>query len=51
MMIHRKEHLDMDGLQAILNLRASLNLGLSEALNTAFPLTKPVQRTEIIRFV
>lgn len=40
----RKEHLTMDGLQAILNLRASLNLGLSDVLKTAFPQTIPVVR-------
>ena len=38
-----KEHLTEDGLQALLNLRASLNLGLSEVLK-AFPQTIPVVR-------
>jgi LAGLIDADG endonuclease len=39
-----KEHLTEIGLQEIVNLRASLNLGLSDALKTAFPNTMPVAR-------
>lgn len=39
----RKEHLTSDGLQKIVNIRASLNNGLSDALKAAFPNTKPVQ--------
>lgn len=39
-----KEHLNMDGLQAIVNIRASINLGLSEELKTAFPYTVVVPR-------
>jgi len=38
------EHLSMKGLQAIVNIRASINLGLSEDLKTAFPDTVPVLR-------
>ena len=37
MMMLRKEHLTQDGLLAIINLKASINLGLSETLKIAFP--------------
>lgn len=36
-MIMRKEHLTHEGLIAIVNIRASLNLGLSGELKEAFP--------------
>ena len=38
------QHLLAEGLQDIVNLRASINLGLSEDLKTAFPNTIPVSR-------
>lgn len=38
------EHLKEEGLKAIVNIRASLNLGLSEVLKAAFPKTVPVPR-------
>lgn len=44
----RGEHLTSEGLQAIVNLRASMNLGLSEKIQAAFPQTIPVQRGEVI---
>ena len=38
--INRKEHLTMDGLQEIVNLKASMNFGvLSDNLLSAFPNT------------
>jgi hypothetical protein len=40
----RREHLKKEGVQEILNLKASLNLGLSEAYLEAFPETRPVPR-------
>jgi hypothetical protein len=40
----QKEHLNKKGLQEIVNIRASLNLGLSEKLKAAFPKTIPVSR-------
>ena len=40
----RKEHLKEENLQDIVNLRASLNLGLSENLKHSFPNTYPVPR-------
>ena len=42
--MERREHLKMDGLQEIVNIKASLNLGLSKNLPTAFPGTMPVPR-------
>ena len=47
MIIHRKEHLTQKGLLAIINLRASLNLGLSESLKTAFPYIIPAIRYQV----
>jgi hypothetical protein len=43
-MISRKEHLTALGLQAIVNIRASLNRGLLETLKKAFPNTVAVKR-------
>jgi hypothetical protein len=42
-----KEHLTKEGLQNLVNLRATLNLGLSNELALAFPNTKPVTRPVI----
>ena len=39
-----KEHLTMEGLEKIVNLRASMNKGLSNELKVTFPNTIPVQR-------
>jgi hypothetical protein len=36
-MMHRRQHLSMQGLLAIVNIRASINLGLSDDLASAFP--------------
>ena len=47
MKMSRKEHLTHDGLQAIVNIRASMNLGLSEKLKGVFPETIPVQRLKV----
>lgn len=43
-MIIRKEHLTQEGLISIVNIRASLNLGLSGELKEAFPNVVPVKR-------
>ena len=43
-MMHRREHRSRQGLLAIVNIRASINLGLSDDLAKAFPDTKPVLR-------
>lgn len=44
MLMVRGEHLKEEGLKTIVNIRASLNLGLSEVLKAAFPKTMPVPR-------
>ena len=46
MMMSRGEHLTAKGIQTIVNIRASLNLGLTEALKEAFPMNTntPVSR-------
>jgi NADH-ubiquinone oxidoreductase chain 2 len=41
------EHLSAKGLQEIVNIRASINLGLSDSLKTIFPDTVPVTRPQI----
>lgn len=45
--IKRGEHVKQEGLQQILNLRATLNKGLSENLKAAFPNTIAVGRPEV----
>jgi hypothetical protein len=42
--VYEGDHLSAKGLQEIVNLRASMNLGLSDFLNTIFPNTVPVAR-------
>jgi hypothetical protein len=42
-----KEHLNMDGLKGIVNIRSSLNLGLIDGLRTVFPNIVPVVRPNI----
>jgi len=54
MLMEQGEHLKLEGLQAIINIRALLNLGLSEVLKAAFPKTilviRPlVSKAEIIQ--
>ena len=44
----QKLHLTSEGLQKIVNLRATLNLGLSSVLEAAFPDSKPVARPEYV---
>lgn len=44
-------HLTEEGIQAILNIRASLNLGLSVALKTAFPKTIAIKRPLVPKVV
>lgn len=46
--ISRGEHLTTKGLQQIVNLRASMNNGLSDKLKEAFPNTEPVQRPSVV---
>ena len=42
--MERGEHLTSSGLLEIINIRASINLGLSSELKAAFPLHTPVAR-------
>jgi len=42
--IQRGDHLTLEGLQEIVNLRASLNKGLTDVLKTSFPETISVSR-------
>ena len=46
--IKKKEHLTIDGFKRILDIRASLNKGLSPELKEAFPNIQPVVRTEYV---
>ena len=50
-MMANKEHLTFEGLQALVNLKATINKGLSDSLKTSFPETVPVPRTEVGRQV
>nr|QID02896.1 hypothetical protein [Orbilia oligospora] len=43
-LINQNEHFCMEGLQKILNIKASINIGLSLELKEGFPATKPVSR-------
>jgi hypothetical protein len=45
--IKNKEHLTQKGLQEIVNLKASLNLGLSDKLKEKFSDTIPIPRPKI----
>jgi hypothetical protein len=41
-LVNKKEHLNREGLKKIVNIRATLNKGLSEILKEAFPNSKSV---------
>lgn len=41
-----KQHNNLEGLLKIVNLRASLNLGLSKDLKEAFPLVVPIKKSK-----
>jgi len=43
-MMNRKEYLTIEGLRKIVAIKASLNLGLSEELKSAFPNVVPIPR-------
>jgi len=47
-MMNNKEHLTLQGLNKILSLKASLNLGLSDELKAAFPKIKPILRPLVL---
>jgi hypothetical protein len=44
LMMKKGDHLNKEGLQSIVDIRATLNLGLSEVVQTAFPKTIPLIR-------
>lgn len=46
-LINKKEHLTLEGIQKIVNLKASMNKGLTDALKQAFPNTLPIPRPVI----
>ena len=46
-MVKNGEHLNPEGLQNFVNIRASINLGLSDKLKEAFPETVPVKRPRV----
>jgi len=48
--VKKGEHLNPEGLQKIVNIRASINLGLSDRLKEAFPDTVPVERP-VVHFI
>jgi len=47
-MIDRKEHVTSEGLQKIVNLKTSLNLGIKDELKAHFPNTVPVSRPLVV---
>jgi hypothetical protein len=47
-LIKNKDHLTTDGLEKIVALKASVNLGLPDSLKTAFPLVVPMDRSVVI---
>lgn len=46
--MNNKAHLSIEGLNQIINIRSSINLGLSQFLKTEFPNNTPINRPEII---
>jgi len=44
LMVQQKEHLTQKGVEKIINIRATMNIGLTPVLKVAFPLCVPVQR-------
>nr|YP_010608716.1 hypothetical protein PNX16_mgp055 [Drechslerella dactyloides]WAN89796.1 hypothetical protein [Drechslerella dactyloides] len=48
MMMQQKEHLTKEGLDKIVAIRASMNLGLSEVLKAAFINTIPISRSQFV---
>lgn len=46
-LVNNKTHLTVEGLNGLVNIKASMNLGLSDKLKTEFAGYKPVKRPEI----
>jgi len=49
-MMQQKEHLTKEGVENILNIRATMNLGLTPTLKEAFPFCVPVERPVANKF-
>jgi hypothetical protein len=49
--MHSRQHLSTEGLLDIVNIRASINLGLSDNLTRDFPNAKPMLRPMIDRTI
>nr|QBM09695.1 hypothetical protein [Dactylella sp.] len=47
--VNSKKHLTIEGLHKLISIRASLNKGLPERLNIAFPKIIPISRPEVPR--
>ena len=47
-MMNNREHLTLQGLERILSIKASLNLGLSDELKAAFPKIEPILRPLVV---
>lgn len=47
-LMEKKEHLTIEGVQKIINLKASVNKGLTDELKIAFPKTIPIQRPLVV---
>lgn len=45
--MNQKKHLELDGINQIISITASMNKGLTPALKTVFPNIIPVQRPQI----
>lgn len=46
--IQHKKHLTLDGIEKLVAIRASINLGLKDNLKKAFPSVVPVPRPEVV---
>ena len=46
--MNHKEHLTLEGLQKILAIKGSLNLGLSDEIKTNFPNIRTIERPLVV---
>jgi hypothetical protein len=49
--MQNKEHLTPEGLQKILDIRASMNNGITDSMQTNFPKTKAVPRPLVKKII
>lgn len=45
--MNKKEHLTSEGLNKVVSIRASMNLGLTEVLTQSFPNVTPINRPTV----